>query len=338
MTGNKLLSPLLRILCIVSLICFTGCGKDDEQLRDDAIEKANYWLTSWECDKALAALNEVGNHPYHARYLQTLASAYACKAGFSELTFWGTDLAKIGTSATAVLGSLTTFTTSLMTFHNDNSYGDLLKAIDTLLYAGNIQLNDEPSSGARLGKFTTAEVGDMNFQLIMMILAQMGKFGFYYGNANPVDGTKGNGAVANGNPNGNPNSCFYTYTDAGVIVYLGTGFTGGCTDVTNAATGGHPELAGGGVGTADRVSRMCQGLVLFNNFFDVLVNTTVSSNSGSLQGLDTTLTTFYSAACTVINLGNICTIKSQTRCESLYAGDLVSLQKYYAYVYETMFQ
>ena len=127
-----------------------------------------------------------------------------------RLHFLPSDLSL--TATPAPLGGTTIYSTSGATvsnpLENDTSFDDLQTAINILLYAGNLSATTEPFATNRALKFSSDEAADMNSQLLFMELVQLGKYMRVYGNGNSL-GVKGAG---------NPllNTCFTTYTDAGL--------------------------------------------------------------------------------------------------------------------------
>ena len=115
------------------LILFYGCGSSDEGKISLAITEAEIYLNSGACSSAQTALEAVGNQKSNARYLQTLASAHACKTNHSSTEVF----ANLGTFAQNFalnphFGILTSFTSSrLMTAGDDidflNLQEDLMK-------------------------------------------------------------------------------------------------------------------------------------------------------------------------------------------------------------------
>lgn len=325
---------LLSIIITFLMTSFLSCSKSSDELRDDAIESASIYLTKHQCNEAIDVLESVGRRTKHARYMQTLASAYACKSGYSTPVFYGVNLSKIAATEEGLLGSLTTFTTSVITGPVHYTYTNLQKAIDILLYAGDVEL---PTTEAREVIFTVDEVTDMNIQALYMILTQLGKYIFYYGNADPTLGRKGTGSEANGNPNNLSNGCFYDYEfvdqDIQTLVDAerAANNLGSCTTL---ATGNPalPELP-----DDVTVLRMCQGIILFNQLIDIVLNTELPQDAGDLNELadifDSIISTLPGG------LGNIVTEKSQSACEINYGvtPETDRLQLYYFAIFEKLF-
>jgi hypothetical protein len=344
---SKYLSSFL-FLTLIGLT--TSCAElsESEQI-DDVVFSANNMLSYGKCQDAIDLLEGIGRKNDHASYLMTLSSAYACRSGFDEPTFYADNLPNLGTTVgTTFWGSFTQFASSIMIGPNDDSFADLQEAIDILLYAGGI---NNPSHANRSDKFNDTDANDMNMQLLYMILTHMGKYSFYYGNANPTNGTKGNGSLANGNANNNDNECFIIYRQDDIDTTV-QAYGGACTNDTGGGENGHPQLDPTAVGATTFVQRACQGLVLFNNFLDVLTNVTLSSSLGDLGTLqgNASLNTICSAPLIALGADGslLCETRSQSQCESNWANDTSgntalttgtnALEMYLGIIWEGLFQ
>ena len=130
-----MLKPFLFILLSISLF---SCGKSVDEKTASAVLSANIHLSKGNCQAAINVLEANGRQDHDAHYLKVLASAYACRSGFSAVSFFATDLAVTGTPAP--LGGASIYSTSLVTttspMQNSSSFSDLQKAINILLYAG----------------------------------------------------------------------------------------------------------------------------------------------------------------------------------------------------------
>ena len=331
------LNQKVFFLLVFTFIPLLGCGSKDEEATESAVDAAKVYLTEGECQKAIDILEEhrTSNTETNAEFVKTHASAYGCRAGYSEIDFFANDVASIGSASGGLFNAFANFSSSNIKSADDVSYTDLQVAIDILLYSGNISA---PSANNRAQRFSEQDAQDINAMLLYMLTVQLGKYAYYFGNANTSDGTKG----GSNNGNGNVNDCYYDYGAAGDTPYdaIATLSTGDCDEAyldTSALFLGHPDFSGGGT-TA--VRRLCQGVVLWNNYLDVIVNTLVSSTAGNLDGLSTVLNSFFNTACTVA-IGAACTVKSQSDCESLHNGDLSSvdtssLALYFVSVFEQL--
>ncbi len=344
-----LLTTLSNLFVLISL---TSCSElTENEVTDDIVFSANSYLSDGDCQKAIDLLEAYGRKPKHAGYISTLASAYACRASFSEPVFYADNLPNIGASVgTTFLSPLVRFTSSQMIGPSDASFADLQTAIDIILYSGDIA---SPSHVNRVVVFGEGEANDLNMQLLYMLLTQMGKYAFYYGNANPTNGTKGNGSSLNGNPNNNSNECFITYTQTNIVNLIqGLPYVGACIDT--ATDDGHPQLSPNSVSIDVFVKRSCQGLVLFNNFTDVILNLELPSSFGNIGTLKTDVSTFFNLLCgtTLSAMGAdgtlLCQTRSQAECETNWGNNTNAtpnstagsnaLQIYLGTVWEGLFQ
>ncbi|MGZ3808703.1 MAG: hypothetical protein ACXVCE_11505, partial [Bacteriovorax sp.] len=179
---------LKRSIILLSFLMLFSCGKNADEKTADAVLSANISLSKGDCQSAINVLEDNGRVNDNAAYLKTLASAYACRAKYSSVVLFSGDLVKIITPApSGPLNGIATFSTSQVTvqnpLQNDSSFRDLQKAIDILLYAGGIPSTTEPTSAERLKYFTSLEAGDIDAQLLYMMLVQIGKFMYVYGNS-----------------------------------------------------------------------------------------------------------------------------------------------------------
>ncbi len=305
-----------------------ACGKSTEEETKDTILSANNYLSSKECQKAIDALEGIGRQNKNPRYLKTLASAYACRAEYSTITFFANDISK--TTSPAPLGGMTTYSTSQVTptvaLANDSSFKDLQTAIDILLYAGGIDSTTEPKTVERQKYFAGNVSADINAQLAFMLLAQTGKLMKVYGNAK--DGEKGQGTSGN--------TCFtdYSGTDAAVQAYV---ILGGATGACTTSSSSHPDLI---VAATNRRARLCQGVVLLNSLIDVLPSVLASAGGGDLDDIKdmTEDIETYKKKLTDFDptFGATATVLNQKNCETDSAITIKTLESYYAVIYESL--
>jgi hypothetical protein len=321
-----------RIFYLILLVLFScGSASDEEQL-ERAVESARFLLSENKCAEAIALLEAEGPADTNADYIQTLASAYACRSDFDEINFFANDIALLDASANdSLIGSLTLFSTSSETTADAATYTDLMDAINVLLYAGGLT---EPSSAGREAVFGAAANNDINLQVMYMLLAAMGKYFAFYGNA--AGGVKGAG--------GGPNGCLFDYTDAGALAAVAGG-----ADSCVGGGDGHPDLAnadpGGGTPDADDLRRMCEGYIITTNLLDVMSNVTLPTST-DLGDISDLLTNVIDPIVQPGGLcddpllpAGICDERSQSDCETFYGipANFVDLEQFYAVVFETMF-
>ena len=171
---------LNQFFILFSVAIIYGCSASSETVVNEAIQSANILLTNRQCDEAVELLEGVGRQNENSLYLQVLASAYACRAGFSEPSLVANDLVKIGNPSE--FGGFTRFgTSSQMYTYDTDEYLELQTAIDILLYAGNLRTTQNPTSARRLVKLGRSNVGDIDTQLLYMIMAQLGMYLYHYG-------------------------------------------------------------------------------------------------------------------------------------------------------------
>jgi hypothetical protein len=319
----------ILFLFFILFLGLIGCGQSAKEKRDSAILSARISLTQGNCQQAIDTLESAGRDQFSADYLTTLSSAYSCRAGFSQVVFFGNDVSKIDGSN--IQGSFSTFSTSPLTTgftpDTDLKFKDLQTAIDVLLYAGNLS---SPSHSGRSNYFSSRELGNISTQALYLLVSQLGKFGKYYGNSNS-NGLKGLGTGTN--------KCYFEYTDAQAIAALSWLNTNSTNDTCSPTFAGHPDLDVVIQTQADITKRMCRGVILFNNLVDVFIGTTLSTASqfDSIRNIQDDIQA-YIVSCNVSGsstpLGALCNVRSQTECENLATIPL--LQRYYAAVYEAL--
>lgn len=328
--------PIL-ILCLLILI---GCGKSTDEKISDSIDRANTLLTTRQCGEAISLLEGLGRQTSNARYIVALASAYACRASYSSITFFGTDIAQTTSDTAAIsttastLGGMTLYTLSDDTitpsFYEDENVSDIQTAIDILLYAGGaISSTTEPTFAERLNVYG-ADNGDVNSFAVYLIMTQLGKFIRYYGDGNST-ADKGGGSGTN--------TCFTNYANA-LPAIQPSGATAAVTGVCQSTNGGHAELV-----VADatiRKQRLCQGVVLFNNLIELLplvIADAAGTDLADISAVTTAISTLKTTLQTnVPGIGNVLTVQSQENCESDTTITPATLEDYYVSFFETTFK
>lgn len=323
----------MRSALILSfLIIFCSCAKKPAEELDEAIDFALAYLSDGKCAQAIDILEDVGRDLNNAIYLQVLASAYACRAGYDERVFLETDIPKIDSDSAALMKSLTTLTLSPETVADSNTYSDLTTAIGILLYVD----ANSPSQAARETKYGPRKSGDMGVQALFLSMVQLGRFLHFYGNVDAA-GTKGAGAASTDEQGATPSNCFVEYTYATAITALGTA-AGTCNNM--AIDDGHPDMLFAPAATLTITKRrMCEGLMLVNNIVDILNNITLPTNSsmGDLTNVTTTVNATKTAIITIDPaLQTLLDTTSQADCESLVASptEFDNLQLIYVLLFE----
>lgn len=317
---------LFLFSCLLMVFQFAGCSQSDEDKVRDAILSANIYLNTRQCQEAIAALAEVGMQNTNSEYIQVLASAYACKAGYSEPTFFGNDIALVG-DGDSVFGGFTLMTNaSSMDAPDNDSYEYMQTAIDTLLYAGGLSLSKDPTSARRAAIFSTMAT-DINIQLVFMMMDQLGRYLYYYGDSSAT-GIKGSGD--------GDSECIVNYNNADVLTYLTTHSSGEC----DSGDPGHTQLGT----TTLNIARLCQGVVLLNNILALLPAITAAVSGSDLDDIDITeeLDTYMGflegAGFGATGVANVMSVLSQTKCVADNENDDTFLQAYFAYIFEQLFE
>ncbi len=327
-----LISIKPSLFLAVLLLCFS-CGKSTDQEIKDTVLEANIHLSRYECQPAIDMLESLGRQNTNAYYLKALSSAYACRAKYSTVVFFTSDIEK--STSPSPLGGMTTYTTSLVpvssSLTNDSKFRDLQTAIDILLYAGGIPKDTEPTVVERGKNFSLNQVGDINAQLLYMMLVQTGKFMEYYGNTD-AGGKKGDGIGLN--------NCFTDYSETVVAVkaYLETNSTGSCKTPLIS----HPQLALTVTEpqAKERRKKLCEGVVLLNGILNILPSVLATAAGGDLDDI-TTITGDIEAAKDNIALydsESLPTVRvlSQYNCENSPDISLKKLSSYYALLFESL--
>ncbi len=324
-----------QFLFILAIVCLLSCNPDDSEQRGYDVDTARYYLTQGNCDAAINLLLSTKIDTSDYDYVRTLSSAYACRAGFSELTLLESDVANLdATDETTIIGSFVKFSTSPETTVDSSNYSDLLEAINTILYAGSVS---NPSVANRVSVFGSSHANNLNLQLIYMYLALFGKYFYYYGDSDS-NGVKAAGSNSN-------NTCLFSYTDAASVAFVTTQATGSCV----SGGDGHPEMANadpalGGYEPED-LRRMCEGYIMLTNLLDLIANTTFPSSDelGDMNSIKTNVVdNIYGAGgyCDDPSLpAGICDERRQSECESTYsnAANFPDLERFYAVIFEQMF-
>ena len=317
---NTLLFSLLLLLL--------SCGSDSEKV-SNAIDDANFLLTDRNCLGARAVLDEVGYQSTNARYLKAYASTYACEANYSTITFFTDDLTNLDASSGGFFGSLAAFSTSsLMTSATDPDFTKLKQAIDTLLYPGGLPVSSTANRNAILGQ---SETNNLNVQALYMILVNFGRWLRYYGNADAT-GLKGAGS----NPEGN--NCLFTYDTGGPNFALVTdALNDGAAETGSCNSANTPYEGTTDISTADPATnkaRLCQGIVLFNNLIDIIVNVTfTTTDTDELNDLATNFNTLCEDATAFGDA--LCDLRDQSSCEAIAIEDL---EVFSAWLFERNFK
>lgn len=303
-------------LCLLPTLIFlfflTACGDNPQEEALKGIDEALTFLSAEECDKAIKVLEDLEDQDENPVYFKTYASAYACKAAFNMIDFVANDVSAIDDAN--LLSSMSILSTSDESAVDSAAYVALRSALSILGRADFKQATRNSDFGLRHGE-------DMGVQVLIYALTEFGKYLNWYGN---VDATGKKGAGTN------TNSCYLNYSYAAAIAVV-TALPG--TNACNVANDGHPDLNG-----AKKIQRMCEGITLVTNIFDVL-NTLDLSTSSTLASLEDIVTEInsYRTAADAAGVGYLLDVTSPTACEALLANasDMNNAELLFALVLET---
>lgn len=317
MKGRTVRTYLFFFILFISV----SCSKKPAEEAAEAIDIALTHLGKEECDDAIKVLEDLDDMDDNAIYLQVLASAYACKAGYKEIAVVD-DLGNLDSSTPAgVFKSIATMTYSPETSADSEDYVYLRQAINLILGS----TSGAPAHDSRVTKFGSRKAGDMSVQALLLNISNFGKFLYYYGNVD-TNGNKGQGS--------NTNVCFLDYTDSDAQTVI----SGGAGGVCNNNTSGHPDLD---LTTDAGKRRVCEGLMLLTNIFDVLDNLDLSGSDelSALEDVSTQVDTYRSAA-VAVGLGYLFDMTSQSECVTSMntPANLADMEYLYALVFETGLQ
>lgn len=315
------------VLLFIIFLSFS-CAKSEEDLVDSAKREALYYLTANKCSNAKSALDEVDYQSDDSAYIRLYSDVYACKAGYSQLTTVIDNLGSLTATDADLFKTLASMPASQVeTAADSTAYTNIMLAINQLIYSN----GTTPSAAARITKFGAREAGDMDYQAMFLILIEMGKYFGFYGNV-AADGTKGGGAGAE--------VCLAELTDATARGHLDNALVGtgdSCTAALNSGASANSSIKSG---DSDYVKKLCEGIVLFNNFQDILANISFSSNNselGDLVNVGAVLNTIETNAAGIEPaVTDYKDITSQTACETLAVTKGNELQRHYALIIEDL--
>jgi hypothetical protein len=306
-------------LLIFILFCFS-CAKTPEEEIISAKKEALFYLTEGECTNAKNALDAINPDSDDAAYYSIYASVYQCFGGIKQLDIL-TDLASLVAPAQATLWStFAAFGLAQVEVSADSvSYTNTMLAINKLITAGG---GAQPSAVNRKTVFGTT-AGDNDLQALLLITVEFGKFLKYYGQADAA-GAKG-GAIGGV-------GCLAEYSDA-----TASGLATSSAACSNPGTESTAEMK---TANSDYIRRLCEGVILFNNFQDILANLTFSSNSSELADLSdvgAVLTTLEALVNSDVPAQAYVDITGQAACETEAVTNQVGLERFFAGVIDSQY-
>jgi hypothetical protein len=305
----------VRLLSILFIFLLSlSCGKKTAEEIQEAVDVAQTYLSVDQCQKAIDLLEKVGRNSDPV-YLQVLASAYACRAGFNEVNFITTDIPSIDGSGSGIgfFTSLAILSNSYINRATAPSYSDLKTAI-------NILLGSTATAGqvARNSFFGPRKAGDIGMQALFLNIVQLGKFLNFYGNVNTA-GKKGAGAASTDEQGSSPSKCFIAYTGDADTAANSLPAANACTSGSRVP---HPNLPTDASNLPATKRKLCEGLMLVTNIIDILNNISLSGNS-SISALADVVTEVNDLktqlATDAPELAELLDIIDQTACETYVA-------------------
>lgn len=298
-------------ILIFSFLLISSCGNNPEEEAYQAIDQALTLLSEEKCAEAIKILEDLDDQDENPVWIKTLASAYACKAGFKMITFVDNDVAAI--NSTVLLKSISILTYSDETSTDSDAYEAMKQSLNILGRTDFKQATRNADFGKRHGE-------DMGVQVLIYSIMQLGKYLNWYGNVDTL-GKKGAGT--------NSNSCFLNYSYGPAVAAIGSL---PATNACQSTNDGHPDLAG-----ADLIPRMCEGITLMTNIIDTIngIDLTGSSTLSSLENIVTAVNS-YRADADAAGVGYLLDVTSPAACEALLANaaDMNNAELLYALVLE----
>lgn len=292
------------ILFCMSLFLSFSCSRNDREEFEISLQHIRDLLTERRCDDALEfidTLDKFKDRSTNPEFLSLQASAFACKGNYDDFRFFEESLSLMdGLTDSNMLYSLAAFYNA-QDAPDSSFYQNLARAINTLLYPGK---TERVSHLSRRELFGERIAHNVNSQILYMLLAQLGRYGRYYGNMglSGDDFVKGAGSGSN--------SCFTDYTTAPSQAARSTLIPG--SNPCSSDSDGHPDMQ---AGAPNRIAIMCEGIVMMNNLFEIIVYTLVKiQNSGELGGL---LNINRQLCETHLTNRAICNAQTQSECEGL---------------------
>lgn len=324
----KKISLAFQVFVFLTLPVFlSGCGETSDEEVGRAILKANQLLTTRQCNEAIRTLESVGRRNDHGPYLFTLASAYACRAGYSELRLFADDLSKIGDPS--LFGGFTRFTGADSWDDLDSSsYFDLREAIEILKYAGGQSRLQNPSTQvlrSQIGEWS----GDIFGSTLYMSLVQLGRYLFFLGDVDDL------------NP-GVKQRCLLHYDDSDPILvsYFDSAGAGAGGSECESTTHMTANSALGTPGDYD-VEMICQGIVLLNTLRTYIPLVLAGYSGSDLDDVDDLLDDLNDLIDNIppqVNFNtDLLQVTSVSACVELNADDQ-DLQYFFAAIFEPFFE
>jgi hypothetical protein len=288
-----------------------SCGNSPQEEAEQSVDQALTLLSNKKCAEAIKLLNDLKEQDKNPVWFKTLASAYACEADFNMIKFVSDDISAIDN--TKLFASVSILSYSKESTVDSADYLSMKQALNILGRSDFKQTTRTADFGKRQGE-------DMGVQVLIYSIVQLGKYLNWYGNVDAV-GKKGAGS--------NTNSCYLNYSYAPAVAIVSALPVSNACNVTND---GSTDLA------AKRIVRMCEGLTLITNIYDVVNNIDLSTSStlSSISSIKTEINN-YRAAANAAGVGYLLDVTSPSACETLLAtaADMNNAELLFALVLES---
>lgn len=284
-----------HFILIFCLLVVSSCGNNPEEEAYQGIDQALTLLSEEKCAEAIKILEDLEDQDENPVWIKTLASAYACKAGFNMIKFVDDDIDAI--DETRLFASISDLSYSDETSTDSAAYLAMKESLNILGRSDFKQATRNADFGRRHGE-------DMGVQVLIYSIMQFGKYLNWYGN---VDATGKKGAGTN------TNSCYLNYSYAPAVAAVGSNpVTNACQSVND----GHPDISGGNL-----IPRMCEGLTLMTNIIDTIhgIDLSTSSTLSALEDIVAEVDSYRTAA-DAAGVGYLLDVTSPEACETLLAN------------------
>ena len=259
----------MRLLSLVFLFSiFLSCSKKGAEQVLSAKREALYFLTTGDCKEAQELLESVTPENDDSAYISLYASVFECYASYSQMDTVIDELSTIQSDTTNLFTTLAAFDSAQeVTSFDDVKYTNILKAISIISDSSPVN-----GSAGRVEHFGAGGGGDLNYQALFLTTIGLAKYLAAYGNVDS-SGNKGSG--------GGTEVCLAQYNYGQVnTIYLDVLGADSCSSGTTS--NGETSI---NTSDTDYLRRLCEGVVLYNQFVDLLVNLVLPGDASDLGNL-----------------------------------------------------
>ncbi len=259
---------ILSLLFIFS----TSCANKEEEVIS-AKKEALHFLSSGDCSAAKKALDSISPDSDDKVYVSLYASVYQCRANYRELETVLDELGALDSQAQNLFAILASFDAGQeVTQPDDDKYLNIMKALEVIQNSSSTK-----GSLGRKQKFGETGGGELNYQAFFLTTILLSKYFGAYGNVDS-SGSKGAGS-------GSSAVCLAQYNYANVNNdYLDEINTDSCTGATTSNS--DVSIL---VSDSEYERKLCEGVVLYNNFYDLLFNLDLPQDTSDLGNIEDAL-------------------------------------------------